>query len=287
MTMPEGYVRVSRRLRCPICGKPDWCLVSRDGKFAMCPRSPNSYETPAGFRHALTGEAQAEVAVIAARALPEPPEATIDAAALAVEFQDNVSETALEGHAATLGVSVEALTVLGIGYSPQSDAWTFPMRNGSGKIVGVRLRNEAGRKWAVRGSTNGLFFSPTHLLGSKTLLLAEGPTDTAAAIDLGFHAVGRHTARGGAGLVLELLNVFRPSLVVVVGDVDAPDKMGHQAGIEGACNLADQIWSLTWTTKVIFPRRGKDLRKWKQLGATKAELNAVISNSPPWSKRDR
>lgn len=31
-------VRVTRRARCPICGKPDWCSVAADGSLALCMR---------------------------------------------------------------------------------------------------------------------------------------------------------------------------------------------------------------------------------------------------------
>ena len=32
------WIRVTRRNRCPVCGKPDWCLISQDGKAAICAR---------------------------------------------------------------------------------------------------------------------------------------------------------------------------------------------------------------------------------------------------------
>lgn len=30
--------RVSRQNPCPVCGKPDWCLVAKDGSAAICSR---------------------------------------------------------------------------------------------------------------------------------------------------------------------------------------------------------------------------------------------------------
>ena len=32
------WVRVNRLNPCPVCGKPDWCLISQDGKTAICAR---------------------------------------------------------------------------------------------------------------------------------------------------------------------------------------------------------------------------------------------------------
>jgi len=34
----EKWVRVTKHNPCPICGKPDWCLASLDGKAAICER---------------------------------------------------------------------------------------------------------------------------------------------------------------------------------------------------------------------------------------------------------
>jgi hypothetical protein len=34
----ETTRRVSRSCRCPVCGRPDWCLVARDGRYAVCMR---------------------------------------------------------------------------------------------------------------------------------------------------------------------------------------------------------------------------------------------------------
>jgi hypothetical protein len=40
------WIRVNRYNPCPICGKPDWCLISRDGEAAICARIES--DKPAG-----------------------------------------------------------------------------------------------------------------------------------------------------------------------------------------------------------------------------------------------
>ncbi len=44
------WVRVNRYSPCPICGKPDWCLISQDGKAAICARIES--DKPAGNKGA-------------------------------------------------------------------------------------------------------------------------------------------------------------------------------------------------------------------------------------------
>ncbi len=44
------WVRVKRRNPCPVCGKPDWCLLSQDGKAAICARIES--DKPAGNKGA-------------------------------------------------------------------------------------------------------------------------------------------------------------------------------------------------------------------------------------------
>lgn len=42
MSLLDDFTRVSRRLSCPICSHPDWCMVSRDSEtspsLAICQR---------------------------------------------------------------------------------------------------------------------------------------------------------------------------------------------------------------------------------------------------------
>ena len=50
------WIRVSRRNLCPVCGKPDWCLISQDGNAVICARTQNNYpvgNSGAGWLHRL------------------------------------------------------------------------------------------------------------------------------------------------------------------------------------------------------------------------------------------
>lgn len=45
------------RILCPICGKPDWCMVSEDGKLALCQRIANDHPNKkGGWWHSLSND---------------------------------------------------------------------------------------------------------------------------------------------------------------------------------------------------------------------------------------
>ena len=74
-----------------------------------------------------------------------------------------------------LSLSRESLCRLGMGFSPNSGAYTFPMRDHEGQVVGVRLRYPNGKKMSARGSKNALFYESCPDYG--LVLITEGPTD--------------------------------------------------------------------------------------------------------------
>src|SRR5262249_47457954 len=134
--------------------------------------------------------------------------------------------------AVTLGLSSEALAALGTGWSEAHRAWSFPMADTAGNVLGIRLRGQDGRKFAVKGGREGLFIAPTLEIDPAILLVCEGPTDTAALLGLGFRSVvGRPSCTGGIKLLVEFVRGRAPSEVVVVSDADEP-------GRRGAANLA-------------------------------------------------
>lgn len=277
MSIPAGYQRVSQRLRCPVCGKPRWCMIALDRATALCPRvSTGSIREwgECGFLHILDRLAF-ESRQPMKRWTP-PPEPEIDAPRLAERFASALDSRKLELTAASLNLTVRSLRALGIGWSEQHGAFSFPMRDGDGTVVGIRLRSSDGRKWAVRGSRSALFYagSPN---GQGRVLVTEGPTDTAALMDLGFYVIGRPFCSGGRAFLVSMAQRGQRDWVVV-SDRDGP-------GTEGAQKLADELSPHARSVRVIWPLAGKDARQWVQEGATYEEVRAVIANAKHWVRR--
>lgn len=170
----------------------------------------------------------------------------------------------VQAFALALGVSTAALTALGAAWCRARDAWAFPMRDAEGKVVGIRVRTPGGAKKAVIGSTQGLFY-PADFAPADDVFIVEGPTDAAAALSLGFSAIGRPSCSGGADLVRDLLGRVRPARAVIIADDDAP-------GRRGALRLADHIQSPSIT--LALP--AKDFREFVRAGATAALVRQML-----------
>jgi phage/plasmid primase-like uncharacterized protein len=198
----------------------------------------------------------------------------IDFGKLAADFRAAVRPEALARLAVSLGLSVESLRRLGVGWSGKHRAWSFAMTDAGGAVLGIRLRRPDGRKLAVRGGKEGLFVPEGFDVAGGRLLITEGPTDTAALLDLGFPAVGRPSCSSGTRLLVELVRKQNPREVVIVADADAP-------GQRGAERLAAVLVAYCAAVRVVAPPAGvKDARQWKQRGATAADVQAVIDAAP-------
>jgi hypothetical protein len=173
--------------------------------------------------------------------------------------------------ASDLGVSEFSLEALDVGWDAGMRCWAFPMRDGDGLLVGVRLRRPDGRKLTLKGTHQGLFL-PDTLRPAERLFIAEGPTDTAALLDMGLNAAGRPSCTGGRELVLHLVRRLRPIEVIVVADADAP-------GQRGANDLAARLIRYT-AVRVITPPTA-DMRAWLvQGGATPGSIEALVKAAP-------
>ena len=185
-------------------------------------------------------------------------------------------ESLIYKHAIALGVSVQSLIDLSASYSFEYNAWAFPMRDGNNEIIGIRLRNNKGKKWAVTGSRSGIFIP--QIKGERTAYLVEGPTDTAAMLTLGLYAIGRPSCNAGGEMVKEHLKKSKIFKVVIVADNDSI-KNGKRAGIEGAKKLQKDIGlsSVIW----MPPSPIKDVREFVRKGGTRQLIESDI-NSKTW-----
>jgi hypothetical protein len=263
---------VSPSSRCPVCGKPDWCLTSADGTAAICPRSESAKRCgEAGWLHRLAdapGRPRRYVRSI--RLTASGP----DLAPLAAEYRELLDAGRVHQLARQLGVGAASLTALGVGWSSTHDAFSFPMADADGRVVGVRLRRPDGTKFAVRGGREALFLPPAPPSPSERLLVCEGPTDAAALLDLGYgHVVGRPSCTGGVRLLCELARRRRPRDVVIVADADEP-------GRRGAGALATELVLYAPVLVVVPPGGAKDVRDYLKAGGTRAELDVVIDAAP-------
>lgn len=153
-----------------------------------------------------------------------------------------------------LGLPVEPLERLRVGWAEEYRATTWPMRDPDGVVVGVRLRcPKTSRKWAVRGSRAGLFY-PCDQEPESVLFACEGPTDTAAVLSLGLPCVGVPSAGSKADWVAAYVRKHSVRRVIVIADSD-------QAGTDGADRIGFECRE--WCeVRTIHPRGHKDVRAW-------------------------
>jgi hypothetical protein len=273
--------RVSRRHPCPICDHADWCLVAGPADApdaAICARVESQSRCgEAGWLHRLRDDLFRPERRSRRFRIDTPVVAPIDFAAMALDYKTALGCHAKGLLAATLGVSERSLGRLGAGWSARHRASTFPMRDGAGHVVGIRLRGTDGRKWAVKGSRQGIFFSDTLNTCADRLLICEGPTDCAALLDLGFDVIGRPSCNSGNGSVLSLVLAdwrFVAREVVIVADNDSP-------GQRGAWKLATMLVSYVSCVRIFAPPDGiKDAREWVQSGATRFDIEFAIDAAP-------
>lgn len=270
----EPFRRATKAAPCPVCQHGDWCGVSPDGAVAVCMRMDSGkVARNGGWVHVLAERQPGTRRNFTP--VPIAPKRLANAAALCRRWQAATEPWRLADLAGSLGVGMDALSRLGAGWAPEYEAWAFPMCDGDAVPVGVRLRDDlTGRKWAVTGSGNALFI-PAQLTGATPLLICEGPTDTAAALTLGFDAIGRPQCRGCVDPLAWWLKRNRHGVLVVVPDNDELKGNGERPGIDGAVDLAEK---LAVPLRMAVPPC-KDLRQWLRAGATQKDVFDLIGNS--------
>ena len=296
----NGWHRVSRREPCPICQKPDWCGVSADGAVCHCMRVESANPCPSGgWFHFLVERPKRE---FAPRRMPKPPvrpkmfNAELTMAGFRAEFESpgggkDIFDSLLE-IAKDLNLCAADIDRLLVGRSAFHGAWAFPMLDGGGKCVGIRLREYGGsKKWSVAGSRDGLFYDPEiqpreavyNGLRGRELVIVEGATDCIAGYALGLPCVGRSSCGTGGDMLRDLCARLQVGRLTIVADNDAykfrPDGTPWKPGAEGAQALARKLGR---TYRIVTPPK-KDLREWYYAGLT-AETFWMVADLQPWRR---
>jgi hypothetical protein len=178
-------------------------------------------------------------------------------------FKAKLTVQRLNALAAELGVSTQSLERLGIGWSAEDQAWTFPERDHQRHIIGILRRYEDGEKMVISGGRRGIYLPKGWEEIPGPVFIPEGVSDVAALLSRGLCAVGRPAATGG---VKELAQLFSDSktekTIVIVGENDRkPD--GSWPGRDGAQKVAGKLAGLLgrevrWT---MPPEGVKDVRE--------------------------
>lgn len=273
------WIRVSKSNPCKICNHSDWCAVSANGKIACCMRIESSKPCKSGgWIHKLD---DCQLISTVSKRMAQPIVRSKPAKvffSLARRYQQNLTDLTMLSK--ELGVSVESLRRLEVGWDGRN--YTFPMRNGNDRIVGIRLRNN-GSKYCVTGSQTALFWPDGVTADSKQpLWICEGESDCAALLDLGFDAIGRPSCNGGINDIKTILARYNRDVIVTADNdkaVTRPDGSGYRPGQEGALRLAEVIKPLVRSVKCVLPAVGNDIREWVQNGATRETVLAAAKDA--------
>lgn len=204
----------------------------------------------------------------------EPPRP--DFAKLMRGWLDLTTPEKLDELAIHLEVSARSLRWLRVAWAQERECIAFPMYDGTSwngdEPCGIRLRTMDGKKFAVTGSASGMFIPYGAMngglqLSARRIFICEGPTDTAACLDIGLFAIGRAACRGGEPEIVGALNQLCPREVVIVCDNDSP-------GVDGAKTLLE----LLEIRRVRLIPPGKDLRALVRDGGSASLIESMLKN---------
>lgn len=258
--------KVSRENPCPICGKPDWCLIDKEGKAAICPRiAQGSIKRcgQAGWLHILDDDYKPSA--------PEKrPVRPVDWAGMqesAVQYLTWERQKAL---ARQWDVDASVITALHTGWLMES--YSFPMHRYDGKICGFRLRHQNNNKTGVKGSRNGIFI-PKGVTPNNAEYICEGNSDLAILKQLGLRGI----ARPGCNSCLEWTTEWlmgREKPVVIVADNDE-----NQVGLKWAQVLRELLIDQLGirVTLLLPPRKYNDIRGWWQHKKNRKNLKKFLT----------
>ena len=274
---PKLYATNKWRAKCPAHddSNPSLGVADADGTALACCYAGCSWKAIVqALGLDMRGPSQAQPRTTPKKETPPKPATDLVATMARYVAELNrvvdLGQPRLTQQAELLGLSEASLQTIGVGWSGRWKAFAFPMRDDREQVIGIRLRASDGRKWAEPGSRNGLFYEPGCEAGGP-LYVVEGPTDTAALIDMGLdRVVGRPGCNCGNDELARYV-AARRAPVVMLADNDGP-------GLAGARSAARLLALFAPSVRVIQPPSGiKDARQWLQRGGTKRDVMKAVA----------
>lgn len=275
----KGFVKVTTARPCPVCDKPDWCMIAADGTAAVCNRTDAGSVKQldgGGWLHRLTDPVDTTPTPANKKTSfkSTPPE---DWHATALLFVAAITPALRSELTDSLGLPVSALDALPLlGWDGQ--AWTIPECDGSGRVIGLGRRFRGGRKGFHTGGKRGLILPAGWQRRPGPLSVVEGASDVLAMTHAGQCCVGRPSATGGAAHLAVLLADWPAERRVIVTGENDQKRNGSWPGRAGAVEVASALAAkLGRQIGVAFPPdAAKDVRDW---------LTSPERAETPWAER--
>lgn len=210
----------------------DWCLIHKSGLKAICSRvkSGKSRKNAGWLHYIAAGQVPSK------RMLEQKHEYLTTQQVQ--EYLQSITEgrngNMIERQAKALGLSLDSLIMMHVTYDQDKAAIVAPMFDHMRMPTGCRYRRNDGKKYSLKGGREGVFLS-RNFTPYRTMWIAEGMTDPAAVVEIGFdNVIGRPNCSGGFEIIKRLVSKNRRAPVIIVADPDAP-------GIDGATSLAQSL----------------------------------------------
>lgn len=241
---------------CPVCSKPDWCLLHIDGKKVICARVKSNVKlAKSGYLHKLYDNGL----LSSKKAIRRKSNRAINWTNLnRLYIRQGVS--VIQSLSRKLSLTVETLQKFSVGWD--NEAYTIPAYNGFTEMNGIMRRFPDGTKKWVSRSRNGLFI-PSMKSFEGNLFITEGWTDAGVLVELGFRAIARANCETGLDYIKDFItDNRRVSQIIVVGDNDT-DNVHGDVGQDGANKLVRELYGNKIMLGVLdIPIKYKDARQW-------------------------
>lgn len=248
------YHRCCKSMPCPVCGKPDWCLVEENGEYAICCRIEGGMYPMVswnGWKYRLNGNYIKPKKIV--KTTVEPPNVEYIRKVYNNLFpkDDYICSMYLLDLMRQLKIKMIGLYLLRV----KSDRFVyyFPMYDSLGNMVGLKKRNLEGKKWCQSKSRLGIYW-PKGFNRTKPTIICEGESDTAAMLGYYSNVLGRPSAYSGGQYLKELL-VKCPKVCIIADN--------ELIGLREANRLQGVLGPKSY---VVTPGGYKDAREWINSG---------------------